>query len=69
MSVRPSVRPSVDKVSEIFFKNHWLNSFHIWHLYPYVVSFLIPIHFCVPGLIFAPLVAKYLAENGVSRTF
>ena len=26
------VRPSVDKVSEIFWKNYWLNSFHTWHL-------------------------------------
>ena len=28
-----------------------------------------PIHFRVPSLIFDPLVAKYLAENGVSGTF
>ena len=28
-----------------------------------------PIHFLVPSLIFGPLVAKYLAENGVSGTF
>ena len=28
-----------------------------------------PIHFRVPSLIFGPLVAKYLAENGVSGTF
>ena len=37
--------------------------------YPYGVSFLTPIHFRVPSLIFGPLVAKYLAENGVSGTF
>ena len=33
------------------------------------MSLLTPIHFRVPGLIFGPLVAKYLAENGVSGTF
>ena len=36
---------------------------------PYGVSLLTPIHFRVPSLIFGPLVAKYLAENGVSGTF
>ena len=67
-SVCPSVRPSVDKVAGTFWKNYWLNSFHTWH-YPYVVSLLTPIHFRVPRLIFGPLVAKYLAGNGVSGTF
>ena len=38
-------------------------------IYPYRVSFLTPIHFRVPSLIFGPLVAKYLAENGISGTF
>ena len=38
-------------------------------IYPYGVSLLTPIHFLVPSLIFGPLVAKYLAENGVSGTF
>ena len=33
------------------------------------MSRLTPIHFRVPSLIFGPLVAKYLAENGVSGTF
>ena len=33
------------------------------------MSLLTPIHFRVPSLIFGPLVAKYLAENGVSGTF
>ena len=33
------------------------------------VSLLTPVHFRVPSLIFGPLVAKYLAKNGVSRTF
>ena len=34
-------------------------------IYSYGVSLLTPIHYCVPILIFGPLVAKYLAENGV----
>ena len=38
-------------------------------IYPYGVSLLTPIHFRVPSLIFRPLVAKYLAENGVSGIF
>ena len=38
-------------------------------IYPYGVSLLTPIHFRVPSLIFNPLVAKYMAENGVSGTF
>ena len=38
-------------------------------IYPYGVSFLTPIHCHVPSLIFGPLVAKYLAENGFSGTF
>ena len=37
-------------------------------IYPYGVSPLTPIQFRVPSLIFGPLVAKYLAENGVSGT-
>ena len=38
-------------------------------IYPYGASLLTPIHFRVPSFIFGPLVAKYLAENGVSGTF
>ena len=38
-------------------------------IYLYGVSLLTPVHFRVPGLIFGPLVAKYLAENGVSGIF
>ena len=34
-------------------------------IYPYGVSLLTPIYFRVPSLIFGPLVAKYLAENGI----
>ena len=37
--------------------------------YPSGVSLLTPIHFRVPSIIFVPLVAKYLAENGVSGSF
>ena len=38
-------------------------------IYSYGVSLLTPMYFRVPSLIFSPLVAKYLAENGVSGTF
>ena len=38
-------------------------------IYPYRMSLLTPLHFCVPSLVFGPVVAKYLAENGVSRIF
>ena len=38
-------------------------------IYPYGESLLNPIDLRVPGLFFDPLVAKYLAENGVSGTF
>ena len=38
-------------------------------IYPYGMSLLTTIHFRVPSLIFGPLVAKYLAENGVSGIF
>ena len=38
-------------------------------IYPYGVNLLNPIHFRVPSLIFGLLVAKYLAENGVSVIF
>ena len=51
-----------------FFKT--VGSIHfIPGIYPYGVSFLTPIYFRVPSLIFHALVAKYLAENGVSGTF
>ena len=69
MSVRPSVRPSVDKVSGTFLKKT-ISSIH---------SYLV---FTLMGWVFWPLfifvflaslsahpVAKYLAENGVSGTF
>ena len=47
-----------------------IGSIHFIHgIYPYGASPLTPIHFHVPSLIFGPLVAKYLAENGVSGTF
>ena len=38
-------------------------------IYPYEVSLLTPVYFRVPSLIFGSLVVKYLAKNGVSRTF
>ena len=38
-------------------------------IYPYWVSLLTSIHFRVPSPIFGPLVARYLAKNGVSGTF
>ena len=56
-------------VSGTFWKNYWLNSFSLPGIYPHGMSLLTPIHFLVPSLIFGPLVAKYLAENGVSGTF
>ena len=54
---------------ELFEKN--IGSIHfIPGIYLYGVSLLTPIYFRVPCLIFGPpLVAKYLAENGVSGTF
>ena len=38
-------------------------------IYPSGVSLLTQIYVHVPSIIFGPLVAKYLAENGVSGTF
>ena len=67
MSVRPSVcRQGFWNILKK--KNYWLISFHIPCIYPYDVSLLTPIRFRVPSHIFGPLVAKYLAENGVSGT-
>ena len=69
LSVRLSVRPSVDKVSGTLKKKNIGSIRFIPGIYPYGVSLLTPMHFRVPSLIFGPLVAKYLAENGVSETF
>ena len=70
MSVRPSVRPSVCRQGFRNFLKKTIGSIHfIPGFYPSGVSLLTPIHFRVPSLIFGPLVAKYLAENGVSGTF
>ena len=70
MFVRPSVRPSVCRKGFRNFLKKTIGSIHfIPGIYPYGVSFLTPMHFHVPSLIFYPLVAKYLAENGVSGTF
>ena len=68
--VCPSIHPSVCRQGfpELFEKI--IGSIHfIPGIYPYGMSFLTPIHFSVPSLIFGPLVTKYLAENGVSGTF
>ena len=70
-SVRLSVRPSVPLYTsfpELFEKNIGSIYFTPGN-YPYGVSLLTPIHFRVPSLIFGPLVAKHLAQNGVSGTF
>ena len=62
------VRLKTTRFPELFEKT--IGSIHfIPVIYPYGVSLLTPIHFRVPSLIFGPLVAKYLAENGVSGTF
>ena len=64
---RPNIWPKMG-FPELFEKT--IGSIHfIPGIYPYGVSFLTPLHFGVPSLIFGPLVAKYLAENGVSGTF
>ena len=65
----PSVRPSVDKVSGTFWRKLLAQFISYLTFNPYGGSLLTSIHFRVPGLIFGPLVAKYLAENGVSGTF
>ena len=65
MSVRPFASPSV---SGTFRKIAIGLIYFIPGIYPYGVSLLAPIHFLVPSLIFGPLVAKYLTENGVSGT-
>ena len=62
----PNIWPKMG-FPELFEKN--IGSIHfIPAIYPYGVSLLTPIHFRVPSLIFGPLVAKYVAENGVSGT-
>ena len=45
-----------------FFKKTIGSIHYIPGIYPYGVSFLTPIHFSVPSLIFDPLVAKYLVS-------
>ena len=63
----PNIWPKMG-FPELFEKT--IGSIHfIPGIYPYGVSLLTPVHYCVPSLIFGPLVAKYLAENGVSGTF
>ena len=63
-----SVRLKTTRFPELFEKT--IGSIHfIPVIYPYGVSLLTPIHFRVPSLIYGPLVAKYLAKNGVSGNF
>ena len=63
----PNIWPKMG-FPELFEKT--IGSIHfIPGIYPYGVNLLTLIHFRVPSLIFSPLVAKYLAENGVSATF
>ena len=65
-----SVRPSVCRQGFRNFLKKTIGSIHfIPGIYPYGVSLLTPIHFCVPSLIVGSLGAKHLAENGVSGTF
>ena len=37
----------------------------ISHLYPFVLSLSVLVHFCIPYLNFSPVVVKYLIQNGV----
>ena len=63
----PNIWPKMG-FQELFEKT--IGSIHfIPGIYLYGMSLLTSIHFRVPSLIFGPLVAKYLAENGVSGTF
>ena len=63
----PNIWPKIG-FPELFKKT--IGSIHfIPGIYLYRMSFLTPIHLCVPSRIFLPLVAIYLAENWVSRTF
>ena len=63
----PNIWPKMG-IPELFEKT--IDSIHfIPGIYPYGVSLLTPVHFRDPSLIFGPLVAKNLAENGVSRIF
>ena len=62
-----SVRSSIDRTQHL---KKTIGYIHfIPGIYPYVVSLLTHIYFRVPGLTVGPLVAKYLAESGVSGTF
>ena len=66
-SVCPSVRPSVCRQGFRNFFKKLLAQFISYLAFTLMgwVSWPLFIH-CVPSLIFGPLVAKYLAENGVS---
>ena len=63
----PNIWPKMG-FPELFEKT--IGSIHfIPGIYPYGVSFFTPIHFCVPSLIFGPLVAKYVAEKWGFQNF
>ena len=63
----PNIWPKMG-VPELFEKT--IGPIHfIPGMYPYGVNLLTPIHFYVPSVIFGPLVAKYLAENGFPEFF
>ena len=64
----PNIWPKMGFL-ELFEKKTIGSNHFIPGIYPYGVSLLTPIHFRVPSFIFGPLVAKYLAGNGVSGTF
>ena len=63
----PNIWPKMG-FPELFEKTIDSIQFIPW-IHPYGVSFFTSIHFRVPSLIFGPLMAKYLAEYGVSGTF
>ena len=67
--VCPSARPFVDKVSGTFEKKTIGSINFIPGICHYGLSLLTLIHFRVPGLIFGPLVDKYLAEIGFPEFF
>ena len=62
LSVCPSVRPSVGKVSATFRENYWLNSFHPWDLYLWGKS-LDPYRFSCSCPHFWPSGGQKLTEN------
>ena len=68
LSVRPSVRPSVGKVSATFHENYWLNSFHPWDFYLWGKS-LDPYWFLCSCPHFWPSGGQKLTANRGFRNF